>query len=392
MSGAPAKPPLLILGGSSNALAMARNMTRYGVNVYLSTTVDNPARHTRCQAGFYPVADKTNVDEIWSELLFSGRYPELEGAVLFPCNDDGVEFLGRHRAELLKRYRLDDSDPDIHLAMLNKLTTLEWARQHGIPVPRWVNVEGAIDPRALEGELELPVIIKPHHSHLFQKAFGGKKLFQAHTKEELDRYLEMIFETDLKVIISEWVQGPDTLLSSYYTYLTPEEEPLFHYTKRVIRRFPKNNGQGCLHITRWEPRTAELGLRFFKAIKLRGLGNIEFKHDLRDDQLKVIECNPRFTAAHELLVRSAMPIDIMIYNHIVGLPVPVWESFKEEVTLLFPRRDWLAYKELAALGELTFGDWAKSLLRPHVLPHFQWRDPMPTVTPFLQSVRHRLFG
>lgn len=168
-------------------------------------------------------------------------------------------------------------------------------------------------------------------------------------------------------------------------------DPLFHYTEKVVRRFPKNNGQGTYHITAWDPEIAELGLKFFRGINFRGLGNVEFKRDLRDNKLKIIECNPRFTAAHELLVRCGMDISLAIYNHLTGLPVPHLNSYKQGMTLWFPYRDFMAYKELKPLNEITLGQWLKSLIHTQqVVPHFRWLDPMPTLAPFLLSVKGRI--
>ncbi|MCB0290992.1 MAG: carboxylate--amine ligase, partial [Calditrichaeota bacterium] len=140
----------------------------------------------------------------------------------------------------------------------------------------------------------------------------------------------------------------------------------------------------------WVEEVAEIGKKFFLGVGLRGLGNVEFKKDLRDGQWKIIECNPRFTAAHEQLVRCGMDISLLIYNHLAGRPLPSLNGYKQNVTLWFPRRDYLAYKELKALNELSFWGWMKSIAKPQVLPHFRWSDPMPTLAPFWDSVKNRL--
>jgi len=392
MSPKTTKPPVVILGGSSNALSIARNLGRRGIDVYLSVTRGNPACFTRFSKKLFIIEDKKNVASIWADLLLSGKNPELHGAILFPCNDDGVEFIANNRPALEEYYILDDSRAELYLDLLNKRRTLEMAEEHGIPYPKYLAIESRDDFDKINDDIRLPLIIKPQESHLFQKAFDGKKLFFVYTKDELMQRLEEIMKKDLKVILTEWLAGPDTLLSSYYTYIDKDGNKLFHFTKKVIRRFPKNNGQGCYHVTEWCEETAEVGLKFFEAMNLRGLGNIEFKRDLVDNKLKVIECNPRFTAAHELLVRCGMEIDWIIYSHLAGLPVPKIDSFKENVTLWFPRRDYLAYKELKALNELNFGDWIKSISHKQVMPHFKWSDPMPTWRPFTDSVKNRLIG
>jgi len=59
--------------------------------------------------------------------------------------------------------------------------------------------------------------------------------------------------------------------------------------------------------------------------------------------------------------------------------------------LWFPYRDFLAYKELKSLNEITLGQWLKSLIHTQqVVPHFRWLDPMPTLAPFLLSVKNRI--
>src|SRR5438105_868251 len=80
--------------------------------------------------------------------------------------------------------------------------------------------------------------------------------------------------------------------------------PLFEFTKRVIRRFPAMTGTACYAITDRIPEAAELGNRLFRHVALRGLANVEFKRDVRDGTLKLIECNARFTASQALVTRS----------------------------------------------------------------------------------------
>ncbi len=384
-------PSVVVLGGSSNALAITRSMTAKGVDVYLSVLAKNCASYTRLAKKIYAFRDKKRVQEFWGDLLLSGKNSELRGSIIFPCSDDAVEFVAKNSGELEKNYTLDESIPDVHLTMLDKRKTMEKARALGIPVPQFAVIDSAADIPGIDFDtLKFPLIVKPQHSHLFQKAFNGAKLFFAKNSDELNHHLNAALEKNLKVIVSEMIPGPDTQLGSYYTYLDKNDQPLFHYTKAVVRRFPKNNGQGCYHITRWNPEVAELGLRFFRGVGLKGLGNVEFKKDVRDGLWKLIECNPRFTAAHELLVKCGMSIDWMIYNHLVGQPVPPVGKFKENMTLWYPRSDWFAYKELKALGELTFGGWLKSIAKPQVLPHFRFNDPMPTLGPFWNSLKNRL--
>jgi hypothetical protein len=194
----------------------------------------------------------------------------------------------------------------------------------------------------------------------------------------------------LEIIVCELIPGPDDLLSSYYTYIAPNGQHLFHFTKRIIRRSPPNFGLGSYHATEWLPDTAEMGKRFFCGIGFRGLGNIEFKRDPRDGQLKLIEVNARFTAAQELLVRAQMDIAWIVYLHVTGGVVPTVNGFKEHLRLWYFLDDFDAYRDLRALGQLSFLSWVRSISSPQVLPYFSFHDPKPALAKGWNTLQTRV--
>ena len=127
-------------------------------------------------------------------------------------------------------------------------------------------------------------------------------------------------DAEIEVLLVELIPGLDDLLCSYYTYLDEAHQPLFHYTKRVIRRNPPGMGGGCYHVTDWIPELCDPSLRLIQEAGLRGLANVEFKRDPRDGQLKLIECNARFSASLCLSRRSGFDLARFVYNRVVGLP------------------------------------------------------------------------
>ncbi|MCP4155024.1 MAG: carboxylate--amine ligase, partial [bacterium] len=171
------KPPVIILGGAANALSVARALGKRGIDIYTSVTAgENPALFTKYNKKLYPIIDKNFSGEFWSDLLLRNTHPYLHGSIIFPCNDDGVEYVADNREELSKYYILDESEPEISHIMLNKRKTLELADRMGIPIPKFVCIESAEDINDIEPDIRFPLIVKPQHSHLFQKAFVGKKL------------------------------------------------------------------------------------------------------------------------------------------------------------------------------------------------------------------------
>ncbi|MFK8066706.1 MAG: carboxylate--amine ligase [Gammaproteobacteria bacterium] len=388
------QPPVLLLGGRENALAIVRSLTKKGITVNASAKEDAHVFRSRFCNKKYPVPVVASQKEFWVDLLLSDQKStnvsdSLKGSVLFACNDDALQFLIENRSALEEDYILDDYDPEIHAVLLDKQATLNLAKSVGIATPNFWNVDSLQDVREIEDEIIFPVIIKPIHSHLFQRQFDGKKYLRAENYDELLANATRVFDKQLEFMISELIPGPDTLLTSYYTYHDKDGNALYHYTKKVIRRFPLNSGAGCYHHSEWLPETAEQGKRFFKGINFRGKGNIEFKYDTRDNQYKIIECNTRFTGGHPLLVRSGADVAHAIYNHLTEQPLPDIGN-KKDLGYWYPLPDLAAYRELKGKGLITIFGWVTSLLKPQTFPFFKWDDPAPSIYEWKNVINEKL--
>ena len=207
--------------------------------------------------------------------------------------------------------------------------------------------------------------------------------------EELLRVCSEVEKHDIAVMLVEKIIGSDDKLCSYYTYMDEEGMPLFDFTKRVFRRFPKNQGGATYHMTDWNPEVKELSLKFLQHVGLIGLANVEFMRDDRDGKLKLIECNARFTAADGLVAASGYELSLFVYNRLTGrnhLPLKD-KPYKRNLRFWLPIQDFLAYKELQKLGEINFTRWLKSIMHRQVFPYFSWSDPLPTI--LMESKRIR---
>jgi predicted ATP-grasp superfamily ATP-dependent carboligase len=372
--------PVLLLGGGTNSVAVAQSLHRAGITVRISGGEGAWGIASRFCTQTFPVPHGRDQAEWWSELLLSPGPGPLEGHLILPLCDHSIVFLCEHRDALAERYLLEDFVPELRLEMMDKLATLARGHAAGVPVPKYWKIASIEDVRALRNELTYPVMVKPIHSHLFVEVFG-RKLFIIESGFDLVlAKAALALDRGLEIMIVEMIPGPDHLLSSYYTYIDAEGRSLFHYTKRIIRRFPVHRGGGCYHVAEWLPETAEMGQRFFASMPWRGMANIEFKRDLRDGQLKVIEVNPRFTAAHRLLVEGGMPIDLAIYRRLTCQNVPTLGPYEQNLRLWNPTRDFLAFIEMRRRGELTFSQWIRSVMEGRkVLPMFTLSDPMPSI-------------
>lgn len=378
-------PAILMGGAGGNALSVARSLGSKGIPVF--SLSDAHSVHSRYMRPIKLSAAIPQV-EAWLQFLTDPRSENLRGSVLLACSDTGIEFLLQHRDELAPKFRLDISNPVAQQRLLNKLETYKAANEAGVPAPLFWTAETRDQVYAQQHDYVFPLIVKPLFSHKFQQVFG-KKFFRASSFDELIKAYDVAQTNDLDVLLMEEIPGPDDLLCSYYTYIDEGGSVVCDFTKRIIRRFPVGEGLGCYHVTDRNPEVRELGLRLFRHVGLRGLGNVEFKRDVRDGQLKVIECNARFTAANSLLVASGCDLGLFIYNRLVGIPQrPLPPTYPVGLHFWSPGRDLRAFLALRATGQLSLSEWLTGLAHRQVLPYFRWDDPVPALVGATRFVSH----
>jgi len=380
--------PAVILGGSYNSLSVARALGRQGIPVHaLSDGAGGSlVRDSRYMTSYVDVTSSAAAADEWLAWLESGP----RGAVLLPCSDGALEFLAKHRGALRAAgYFPAAGAGDVTLAMLDKEQTYALARSVGVPAPRTAAVATVEEVRAAAAGMDFPCALKPRHSHLFARAFDSKALV-VDDAAALEAAFHETAELGLEMIVTEIIPGDDGQYCSYYSYLDDDGTPLFHFTKRKPRQNPPGFGLGTYHVTDWVPDAAELGLRFFTGIGLRGIGNVEFKRDSRDGQLKIIECNPRFTAADKLVQRAGVDMATLSYRRALGLPVTPPTGFRRGVRQWHPVEDFQAFRAYRELGQLSIASWLASVARPMVLPMFDPRDLRPSAV-YAAAFARRVF-
>lgn len=369
-------PPAVVLGGSYNSLSVTRTLGRQGIPVFAlgDGAGGSLVRNSRYLRDYVDVHSSATAAEEWAAWLDTAA----AGAVLLPCSDTALEFLAEHREDLRRQGHFPAAGADdVTLAMLDKERTYALARSVGVPAPRTAAPTSLEELREAAGRMSYPCALKPRHSHLFGRFYDCKALI-AEDAAALESAFLLTSAQGLEMLVTEIVPGHDSEYCSYYSYLDADGTPLFHFTKRKLRQNPPGFGLGTYHVSDWVPEAADLGLRFFTAIGLRGVGNVEFKRDSRDGKLKIIECNPRFTAADKLVQRAGVDMATISYRRALGLPVRPPSGFRTGVRQWHPLEDVRAYRAYRSLGELDTATWVSSLAHPLCLPLFDVRDPGPS--------------
>jgi D-aspartate ligase len=383
-------PPAVVLGAVGSALSITRSLGRVGVTVHvLAAGRESLAAASRYCASFVDVGSGPGATDRWLGWL---EQEGPRGAVLLPAGDEGLELVVRHQKRLEGMgYSTLEYAGDTSLAMLNKNRTYELAREAGIPCPRTWRVSGEQDAPRIAGEVAFPCAIKPVRSHEFAKHFGQLKVLVANDSQELQAGLGRTLALGLETLVTEIIPGPDHLLWTYRTYLDEHGEPLFGITTNRLRSHPIHFGTNCYVVTRRDAEVAEAGLRFMRAVGLRGLAFVELKRDPRDGELKLIECNHRFGAAQEVIRRAGLDVALYAYRRAAGLPTQPMNTWRETVSLWFPARDYRAARDYVRAGELTWMAWLRSLAHGSIYtPAFAFDDPRPSGANLWHKLARRL--
>jgi predicted ATP-grasp superfamily ATP-dependent carboligase len=381
--GASSNPPAILLGGGVIALAVARSLSRAGVAVYALGHERDPVRWSRHRELFVDTGAGTPAIARWLEWLKRGPG---EGVVL-PCCDEGLELIVGHRPHLEGLgYTLTEGNDEVTAALLDKELTYEIAKPAGVAMPRTVTLNTPADVEAASEEVGFPCAVKPRSSHRFAEHYGVRqKVLRVADADELRRAYFELEQVGVAALATEIVPGPDRFVSCY-GYLDDRGESLFTFTKQKLRQFPPRFGQASYHVTDWNPEVADAGLRFFQGIGLRGFACVEFKRDERDGRLMLIESNPRFTAATELLHAAGADVALLVYNRLLGRPLPSCSPYRTGLHLWIPGADVRAAREYRRAGDLTWPAWVRSLLRPQRLPVASLDDPGAV----LGAIAHKL--
>lgn len=388
-------PPVILLDGGIVSLSVARSLGSKGITVY---ALNIPQNHGRFSKYTTRIHFKGESIQDWVQWLSGDALEQIRGAVIFPCSDSTIEMVSRYREQLSDYYILPESNDDLMLAMLDKAETYKIADRIGIPAPKTWCVNSVEDLESIVPDIPFPCALKPRFSHEYRGRNILKKLFVVNNKEELFAEFKGMHELGKKykfrsdLILTDIIPGfGENQFQSYYSYMDENGEPLMHFTKRKLRQYPIDSGNGTYHMTDWNPKVAELGLKFMKESGYLGLGAIEFKLDPRDGILKLMENNPRLTNATELIIRSGFDIALFVYNRLVGKELPPYDNYTKGATLIRPFRDFLSFRQAHKLGKTTWKSWLKSVARKHYFESFSWKDPMPSLMLGLYLIK-RLFG
>lgn len=324
----------------------------------------------------------------WIEFLaFVGSRLDRPG-VLLPTSDAHTLLVSRHRAMLQRDFRFVLPDPRTLGQIVDKRSQYGIAQATGIPVPESHFPESLDEVKRLADRIAYPCLLKPYRSHEARKRLSEKLVVARSASELLSRYAALE-SRGLPLMVQEVVPGGDSALFGYLAFWDEAGRELAWVTKRKLRQFPAQYGDGSLQVTVDAPEVAELSRRLLRAFDYRGFVGVEFKRDARDDSYRLIEINARAVSGNQLAISAGADFAWIAYQSLTGVELdPRSERrFRVGVTYLNEEWDVQAYLAMRRTGALNLASWLRSLRGVEARALGAWDDPLPLVVGFLRLVR-----
>jgi predicted ATP-grasp superfamily ATP-dependent carboligase len=364
-----------VLGLLWAGLSFARSLGRRGVPVTGITM--HPHEFGTRSRYLQDVSRARGGDEAVLKALRANAQGEVK-PVLLPERDDHVELVLRHWDEVSELYELPlPDDPDAARRLRHKATLPQEAERAGVDAPRTVEADSIETLRSLD--LRPPFLLKPVEGQHFAGSFGEKVLV-AHTADELLAQWKRARERGFDTVVQELVPDSEDGIWSLFAYLGRSGRPLATATGVKVRQGPLHFGTSAVFRTTPQPRVRELGLRLLESAGYRGFAQVEFAHDRRDGDFKLLEVNTRVPMWAGVAMTRLFDMARIAYDDLCGGREPEPVELQQELWWAFLAKDLAVSLQMARRRELTPAGWARPYLQKHkVRAVFAGDDPLPAL-------------
>lgn len=361
---------------SHMGLDIARSLAKRGIPVYAIDSgrrvpgkYSNSCRLVKCPR-FPNPKDKSGADYLQFLVDFGRKLGRK--AVVYPLSDVHVLFFSRHRTTLQEYYEYVMPDHDTMERLTTKDGLQAVAQEHDIPAPETIFVRDPSEIEVIASRITYPAILKPivstywHLPQIERLLRPGlldcqAKVILCDNPSQLIQAYHRIAAYDDRLVVQEVIPGEDSRLAYFSFYMDRQSRPLGIFAGRKYRVLPTGFGSASYVRSFHDPQLEEIALRLLSATHYKGLGGIEFKKDPRDGRYKLIEFNTRFGMWDGLGVRCGVDLPYLAYCDALHLLVEPQLTYRDEIIWIDWQRDVRAAIEYWRKGQLSFGQWLRSL-------------------------------
>lgn len=369
---------VIIIGGHIQALGVARQAHRLGVEVILYLT------ERFSVARWSNAVDKTLYGTLESFVSDISPYRN-SGTLLFPTGDDALEFLNRHRDSLSNDFILGIPSEEVVNIFADKRKTAKFASQYNIPHPECFCPESLDDIINRAASIKYPVVLKPAVMYTFHRQFG-KKAFLCRDSEELLKTVKEIKDKYPinQIILQEYLSGGPQFLYSYGVFAA-DGIPRAWIMANRIRQNPMDFGNSTTFaVTCNIPEIEKIARQILETTNYTGLAEIEFMYNRQSQRYEILEINTRAWKWHTLSEKRGFGFFEFMLKYMNG-ESPAFSASNKSVAWVERLTDIVIIAKEILHKRISCQDVKSSYKMDKQFAVWSKRDPLPSVMYLLQS-------
>jgi D-aspartate ligase len=372
--------PIVIFGLSRGgfhhgALGIARSAGRLGIPVYrVCRERSAPAARSRYNRGWISTPESATADQTLETLRDLSKH--VGRPLLVPVDDAGSVFVDEHAGELADDFIFPRQPDGLASRLSSKRGMYELCRQRGIPTPLSVFPKSDKDVVEYTERATFPAVIKCINAA--DAPPGSPRVAIAQDGDELlDAWRLMGSSRVQNVMLQEYIPGTPEAVWMFNGYFDDHSECKVGFTGKKIRQSPPYTGVTTLGVCLFNSIVQETTVRLMKDIGYKGILDIGYRFDRRDDRYKLLDVNPRIGGTFRLFV-GADGMDVLraMYLDLTGQQVPA-SSLREGRRWVVDPTDLASSIVYRRRGDLTLGGWLRSFRGVREAAWFAVDDPLP---------------
>lgn len=338
---------LIFDGDAVQVLAVHKNLIRLGIRVYTGSRSKFSYGYLLQNSKNYIIPDfnhKLKLKESLVSIIINNQIDYL-----IPLNDPSAEVIINNYEEFLKIVKFNLVEPNIFYRAFDKLSLMKLCEKINVPHPK----TQSIDEYKKNPNNTFPLIVKPNRS---SGARGFKMINNKNDLRELDKL-------DEKNHIQQYINPQG---NQYKAQLFVDRDSNLINSTVILKKryFPIKNGSStfCYNITNEE--IIKQCTKILKELNWIGFADFDLIHDIKKDEFKIIEINPRIPACIGVSLESGIDF---IKNKIELMNNSPLTKFKSQKKIFY------RYLTLDSLHFITKKDY-QNLIKELFKLNYKYQD------------------
>lgn len=278
--------------------------------------------------------DDETFEKYWFELEKIFLKNSIE--VFMPVGNISCRFASLYKNKIEKYCKVPIVNIETMRIAQDKNLTFKLAERLNVPIPKTFYITDAYEVDIIAQEIQYPCVIKKTNYYE-----GG--VFYCNNKTEYELNMSRILSEkktyDKYPVVQEYVSGIGTGYYSVYK----NGECMGYFMHERIHEFPVTGGASTLAKSVYYPELKYYGDKLLKELNWTGVSMIEFKRNMQNNELKLMEINPKFWGSLELSYAAGINFPYLNYLIAMDKSVPYSEYNKDIYFRWTVPGDWLWY-------------------------------------------------